>query len=148
MNPELTKLLRKKCATFGKDFKAGRIKEMIDRFYHPEAVMEGRDLPAQEGREAICRIFEEALDVYSSLTIELEDVKLIGDVAFGNFTNRNAIIGGGEDIHRGLLIWRKDGDEWLAVRDFFFAEGDPLFNSIPLYPSAGQVTPPRRSRRA
>lgn len=147
MTAGLTDRLRKKCQRFGEDFAAGRISEMTSRFYHADAVMEGRELPAEKGHQAIARIFAEAREVYSALAIELDSVTQIGDVAFGNFTNRNSIIGGGEDIHRGLMVWVRVNEEWLVARDFFFADGDPLFNSVPHYPLGGTIASPPRSRR-
>lgn len=147
MTKQLTSHLRKMCDRFGKDFKAGRIAEMTASFYHPDAVMEGRDMLAEKGHQAIGRIFEEARAVYSSLVIELEEVTCVGDVAFANFTNRNGVIGGGEEIHRGLMIWVREGDDWLVVRDFFFAENAPLSNSMALYPAGSKMVSTVRARR-
>lgn len=147
MTKALSDLLRKKCAQFGRDFKAGRIEEMTNAFYHPDAVMEGRDMPAEHGRSAISRIFQEARDVYSALVIELEDVTQIGDVAFANFTNRNTIVTGGLDIHRGLMIWAREGEDWLVIRDFFFAEDAPLLEPVALFPAGGKAFAQLRSQR-
>lgn len=147
MSSKLSDLLRKKCLQFGRDFKAGRIEAMTNAFYHPDAVMEGRDMPAEVGRLAISRIFEEARGVYSALIIELEDVTQIGDVAFANFTNRNTIIAGGIDVHRGLMIWTLVGDDWLVIRDFFFAEGAPLLDPVALFPVRAGATTHTRSPR-
>ena len=148
MTDTLYDRLRAKCDQFGKDFAAGRLSEMTIAFYHPEAVMEGRDMPAEQGLTAIGHIFEEAREVYSSLTIELEEITQVGDVAFGNFTNRNSIIGGGMDIHRGLMIWTRSGDDWLVVRDFFFSENSPLLSSIGLHAVGGKGAGiPRASRK-
>ena len=147
MTKALSDLLSKKCAQFGRDFKAGRIEEMTNAFYHPEAVMEGRDMPAEKGRLAISRVFQEARDVYSALVIELEEVTQIGDVAFANFTNRNTIVTGGLDIHRGLMIWTRSDDDWFVIRDFFFAEEAPLLEPVALYPVGGRAFTHLRSQR-
>lgn len=128
MTPEAIRdIISGKCLRFEEMFCASRIEEMVAGFYLPSAVLEGRDLPPQRDHGAIARIFREARDTYESISIELDPLEIHDTVAFGTFTNRNTLPTGEVEIHRGIMIWRKIQADWLVARDFFFAEGDPLF---------------------
>lgn len=105
---------------------------MVREFYLADAVMEGRELPAQVGHEAITRIFAEAREAYSVIEIELDPITVIGSVAFGNITNRNTLTSGEIEIHRGLMIWQEVAGDWFVSRDFFFAERDLLISAMEL----------------
>jgi len=112
--------------------------------------MEGRELPAQAGHEAITRIFMEAREACDAITIEMDPITVVGAVAFGNITNRNTLLNGDVEIHRVLMIWQKDDDDWFVSRDFFFAEQGLLLSELDIVPRSDKISQrrPSRNRRA
>ncbi|WP_232476061.1 Cif family virulence factor [Flavisphingomonas formosensis] len=139
-----------KCRLFEARFRARQIAAMVREFYLPEAVMEGRELPAQVGHEAITRIFMEAREACSSITIEMDPITVIGKVAFGNITNHNALSSGFVEIHRVLMIWEERDGDWFVSRDFFFAEQGLMLSELDVLPRSDRIEHrrPGRGRRA
>ena len=123
-----------KCREFETRFRKRQIATMVREFYLPDAVMEGRDMPAQVGHEAITRIFMQARESCSSISIEAEPIRVIGQVAFGNITNQNVLINGSVEIHRVLMIWEEQDGDWFVARDFFFAEPDLMLSELDVLP--------------
>ena len=128
-----------KCRQFETHFRARQIATMVREFYLPDAVMEGRELPAQVGHEAITRIFLEAREACSSISIEAEAITVIGKVAFGNITNHNVLLAGPVEIHRVLMIWEEKDGDWFVSRDFFFAEPDVMLSELDVLPRPDRV---------
>lgn len=128
--------LIEKCQQFETRFRARQIATMVREFYLPDAVMEGRDMPAQVGHEAITQIFLDAREACSSISIEAEPVTIIGKVAFGNITNHNVLLAGSIEIHRVLMIWEERDGDWFVSRDFFFAEPDLMLSELDVLPRA------------
>ncbi|MBD3760219.1 hypothetical protein O4H52_15345 [Sphingomonadaceae bacterium G21617-S1] len=141
--------LTAKCRQFETRFRARQIAAMVREFYLPDAVMEGRELPAQVGHEAITRIFMEAREACTSITIEMEPISVIGKVAFGNITNHNALLSGFIEIHRVLMIWEEKDGDWFVSRDFFFAEQGLMLSELDVLPRGDRIEQrrPARSRR-
>ena len=139
-----------KCRQFETRFRARQIATMVREFYLPEAIMEGRELPAQVGHEAITRIFMEAREACSSITIDMEPITVVGKVAFGNITNHNALLSGIVEIHRVLMIWEEKDGDWFVSRDFFFAEQGLLLSELDVLPRGDRIEQrrPARGRRA
>ncbi|MBO9378157.1 hypothetical protein GG804_15405 [Sphingomonas histidinilytica] len=123
-----------KCRQFENRFRAGQLAVMVQEFYLPDAIMEGRELPAQIGHEAITRLFIEVREVCRSIEIEIDPITVIGPVAFGNITNRNTLMTGDVEIHRVLMIWQEKDGDWFVSRDFFFAEQGLLLSELDLVP--------------
>lgn len=136
-----------KCRQFESRFRAKRIPAMVRDFYLPDAVMEGRDLPAQVGHKAITRIFTEARSACCRIDIELDALTVVGKVAFGNITNRNTLTSGEIEIHRVLMIWQEVDGDWFVSRDFFFAEQDLLLTELEFAPSIDEIDTMRIPRR-
>ncbi|MES1983968.1 MAG: hypothetical protein V4461_03340 [Pseudomonadota bacterium] len=128
--------LIEKCQQFETRFRTRQIATMVREFYLPDAVMEGRDMPAQVGHEAITQIFLDAREACSSISIEAEPVTIIGKVAFGNITNHNVLLAGSIEIHRVLMIWEERDGDWFVSRDFFFAEPDLMLSELDVLPRA------------
>ena len=128
-----------KCRQFETRFRARQIATMVREFYLPDAVMEGRELPAQVGHEAITRIFLEAREACSSISIEAEAITVIGKVAFGNITNHNVLLAGSIEIHRVLMIWEERDGDWFVSRDFFFAEPDLMLSELDVLPRSDRI---------
>lgn len=122
----------RKCREFEDSFQVGSIKDMVRKFYHSDAILEGRDLPAQLGHDAITSVFQEARISCDKISINLDPILIVGDVAFGSIRNSNWLNTGEVETHRGLMVWLKKDEEWRVIRDFFFTEGYPIFDSIPL----------------
>lgn len=139
-----------KCRQFETRFRARQIAAMVREFYLPDAIMEGRELPAQIGHEAITRIFMEARAACGSITIEMEPLTVIGTVAFGNITNHNALLSGFIEIHRVLMIWEERDGDWFVSRDFFFAEQGLMLSELDVLPRGDRIEQrrPARGRRA
>jgi len=138
-----------KCRKFEARFRARQIAAMVREFYLPDAIMEGRELPAQVGHQAITRIFREVREACNSITIEMDSVTVIGKVAFGNITNHNALLSGFVEIHRVLMIWEERDGDWFVSRDFFFAEQGLMLSELDLVPRGDRIEHRRsgRSRR-
>ncbi len=138
-----------KCRQFEARFRSRQIATMVREFYSPDAIMEGRDLPAQIGHEAITRIFMEAREACGSISIEMEPLTVVGQVAFGNITNHNALLSGFVEIHRVLMIWEEKDGDWFVSRDFFFAEQDLMLGELDVLPRGDRIEPrrPARGRR-
>lgn len=126
----VTDEIARQCVRFEALFKASQIDEMVGNFYAPDAILEGRDLPPQRGREAIHHVFADARAMCHSITIELDGVEVHGDVAFTGITNTNQLANGEIEVHRGIMIWRRFDAGWQVVRDFFFIEEHPFFGGL------------------
>ncbi|MFT4025641.1 MAG: hypothetical protein QM676_02395 [Novosphingobium sp.] len=136
--PEVDRIIDK-CVHFEALFAEARILELTRMFYHATAVLEGRDLPPQVGHDAISKVFIEASYNYAGISILLDDIEIVDTVAYGSITNSNTLKNGATEVHRGVLIWRKFGNDWFVVRDFFFAESDHLSLSDGLRHSLGAI---------
>ena len=128
-----------KCQLFETRFRARQIAAMVREFYLPDAIMEGRDMPAQVGHEAITQIFKQAREACSSISIEAEPITVIGKVAFGNITNHNVLLAGSIEIHRVLMIWEERDGDWFVSRDFFFAEPDLMLSELDVLPRSDRI---------
>lgn len=113
-----------KAARFAELFEAGNIGEMVDLFYSEDAVLEGPGTAPQIGREPIKAVFEEVRNSCSAIRIQLDPIIIGSELAYGCQTNINTRIDGEVEIHRGLMVWRRVGDEWFVVQDFFFTNVD------------------------
>lgn len=122
--------LAEKCGRFSDLFRDNRILEMVREFYAEDAALEGPQLPSQNGRQAIADVYALARSSYSSVTINLDPVRVYGNTAYGTFTNTNELVGFGEETHRGLMIWRHIDGDWYVQSDFFFAMEEPT--TVPL----------------
>ncbi len=140
---KVTDEIARQCVRFEALFKASQIDEMVSLFYAPDAILEGRDLPPQRGREAIRHVFADARAMCHSIKIELDGIEVHGDVAFTGITNTNQLASGEIEVHRGIMIWRRFEAGWQVVRDFFFIEEHPLFGGLD--PLLGDA--PRKSQR-
>lgn len=130
-----------KCRQFESRFRARQISAMVQDYYAPEAIMEGRDLPAQLGHEAIIHVFMEAREVCHSIRIDMDPITVIGEVAFGNITNRNTMLNGDVEIHRVLTIWQERNGDWFVLRDFFFSEQNLSFGDVGIDPIEEKIDP-------
>lgn len=128
-----------KCRQFETRFHARQIATMVREFYLPDAVMEGRELPAEVGHEAIIRIFMEAREACSSISIQAEPITVVGKVAFGNITNQNALLTGSIEIHRVLMIWEERDGDWFVSRDFFFPEPNLMLSGPDVLPRIDRI---------
>lgn len=124
MMPDQQKRIIEQCAMFDELFAQGNIGDMVDRFYHADAVMEGRGLSMLCGREAIQRLFQEVRARYQSITIMPDPVSFHGTLAYGTFTNHNTLNDGYLEIHRGIMIWIFEAGSWRVKRDFFYSQND------------------------
>ena len=107
------------CALFDELFANGNIGEMVDNFYHADAVLEGRGLAVVRGHRAIKRLFQDVRASYQSITIMPDPITFHGTLAYGTFTNHNTLNDGYLEIHRGIMIWLLDGGQWRVKHDFF-----------------------------
>ena len=120
------RVLAEKCRSFEALFRAERIPQMVRDFYAVDAVLEGADLPPQHGRDAIERVFTDARASYSAIRINLDPVIVTGDMAYGGITNINIVRDGSEEVHRGVMIWRRIEGGWYVQHDFFFTQREDI----------------------
>lgn len=113
-----------KCREFERLYSQGRIEESVERFYAPDAILEGTGLPAQVGRRMIRTLFEDVRNRYERIELAIDAFGVSENIAYCRQTNTNYCHDGSIERHKGIMIWNLVDGDWLVKIDLFYFLGD------------------------
>lgn len=98
---------------------ADRDLETLLGIYTDDAWFMPQHSPPLKGKEAISKFFEQIFELGVELELSTDEVTVHGNsaVEIGHYRQ----LSNGEETDRGtyLIVWKKEGDEWLLHRDIF-----------------------------